>query len=650
MQKPLLKLEDVGRIFASGDGQVAVLQHINIAIHSGEMVAVVGPSGCGKSTLMNILGCLDKPTCGIYHVDQKDVALLDKDDLASLRREYFGFIFQRYHLLNRLTARENVEVPAIYSGMPNKQRQLRAGQLLSQLGLQDKINYHPSQLSGGQQQRVSIARALMNGGKVILADEPTGALDSKHGEEVMQILKTLHQAGHTIILVTHDAKLASRADRIITMQDGQIISDQNNKQGRSSSTSDSQLKDTVHTHIQYGYFLSEAFKTAWQAIFMHRMRSFLTMLGIIIGIASVVSIVAIGNGTQRMILSQLEGWGSKMLLIFPDSPKTSSGRTAMTMMFNQSSVNTVAKQFVSNHVSPEIYVGNVLLRRHNMSIDAAAQGVGEHYFDIRDTHVAQGSAFTDTEMLSQAQVVILNQRAKNELFNRYENPIGQIIWIKNLPCKVIGVAAPSKSMMGDIEPKVFLPHSTATTRLFRYPIYNQIAVGIKDDISYEAAKAVLSQALTLKMGKGKFTIFSAEDITNNIKNITGTLTLLVSSIGLISLLVGGIGIMNIMLVSVTERTQEIGIRMAVGARQNNILQQFLIEAILICLIGGALGVLLSFGIGCLFNLLMTQLSMHFSVASIVIACLCSSLVGIIFGFLPARNAARLDPAITLNSN
>lgn len=202
-----------------------VLHGITLDIRAGEFVAIKGASGSGKSTLMNILGCLDSPSGGEYLLDGEDVSTLDADELAALRRRTFGFVFQSYNLIATSTAQENVEVPAIYAGMPAAERHERAAELLGSLKLGDRLDHRPNQLSGGQQQRVSIARALMNGGRIILADEPTGALDSQSGEDVMALLRSMHEQGNTIIVITHAREVAERADRLIEIRDGQILSD-----------------------------------------------------------------------------------------------------------------------------------------------------------------------------------------------------------------------------------------------------------------------------------------------------------------------------------------------------------------------------------------------------------------------------------------
>ena len=231
---PLIELKDICKTFVTGDGDVRVdaLRGVSLSIYPGEFVAIMGASGSGKTTLMNVLGCLDRPTAGQYFFAGRDVSQMDSDALAWLRREAFGFVFQSYNLLPNATAEENVEIPAVYAGLGPAERRERAETLLSSLGLGDRLTHRPSQLSGGQQQRVSIARALMNGGQVILADEPTGALDSKSGAEVMTLLTELAAEGHTVILITHDANVAARAHRVIEIKDGEIVRDTGENRGR----------------------------------------------------------------------------------------------------------------------------------------------------------------------------------------------------------------------------------------------------------------------------------------------------------------------------------------------------------------------------------------------------------------------------------
>ncbi len=643
--RPLLQLTHLERRFPAGEEEVTVLKDINLTINAGEMVAIVGQSGSGKSTLMNILGCLDRPSSGSYQVAGRETRELQTDELATLRREYFGFIFQRYHLLPHLSAEENVEIPAVYAGTDKTQRRERARALLARLGLVDRTLHRPSQLSGGQQQRVSIARALMNGGDVILADEPTGALDSRSGEEVMNILRELHQRGHTVILVTHDMSVANNAERIIELRDGEVIADRPNVRDEHSLPRETLDKPLAHKqnllHANWGRF-GEAFKMAWIAMMTHRMRTLLTMLGIIIGITSVVSVVALGQGARQKVIDDISSIGTNTIDVFPGKgwgdDKASSIKT-----LSQSDLAVLQSQFFIDSVTPSVS-GSETLRFGNVTASASVSGVGEQYFRVRDMKMASGQAFGAAEVTRQAQTVVIDDNTRAKLFKTWENPVGKVILVGTLPCTVVAVAEKKESAFGSNSSlQVFIPYTTAMGRLLGQQYFNSITVRVRDGLPNDLAEQSLTKVLTLRHGTQDFFTNSSDSILKTVEKTTGTLTLLISAIAVISLVVGGIGVMNIMLVSVTERTHEIGIRMAVGARQHDILQQFLIEAVLVCLMGGVIGVLLSFGIGFVFSLFVSAMAMKFSVGSIVAACVCSTLIGVIFGFMPARNAARLDP-------
>ncbi len=644
MEQPLLVMHDLSRVFQSGNEKLSVLNNIDLTIYDGEMVAIVGPSGCGKTTLLNILGCLDRPTSGSYNIAKQNTTGLKSDQLAQLRREYFGFIFQRYYLLNKLTAAENVELPAMYLGIAKKQRKERAHKLLIQLGLKDRVDFLPSQLSGGQQQRVSIARALMNGGKIILADEPTGALDSKHGVEVMQILHQLHQVGHTVIIVTHDLELARHADRMIELKDGIVIKDTNCKNAsQDEQISNTLQKDTPLLQTRHGYDFNEICKTAFASILAHRMRSFLTMLGIIIGIASVVCVVALGNGAKENIANSFTALGLKTIYVRSDA---GTKNTYPIFPLTLADASLVAQQPLIDSVSPEVS-SNVLLRRGTIEANVILRGVGEQYFRVRDVASSTGEFFSKADILNGAQLAVIDRNTQDMFFEDNENPIGQTILVKGLPFQIIGIdPTPTTQKLAD-SLVVLTPYSTAMSRIFNRDTIGNITFRPRDNVSADAAESAVRKVLLNRHIKEDFSFFRADDFIEMLSGVIGTVALVISAIAFISLVVGGIGIMNIMLVSVTERTHEIGIRIAVGARKKDILQQFLIEAILICLIGGLVGVLLAFAIGATFNQFMSGFRMSFSVFSIILACIFSTLIGVFFGFLPAKNAARLDPAVTL---
>ncbi|SCC13179.1 MacB family efflux pump subunit [Gilliamella intestini] len=647
---PLIKLENIVREFPAGDSTIQVLKNINLTINAGEMVAIIGASGSGKSTLMNILGCLDKPTSGTYSIGGRTTSELSPDELAQLRREHFGFIFQRYHLLNALTAQGNVEIPAIYAGVTNEQRQKRASEILGRLGLADKIHNKPNQLSGGQQQRVSIGRALINGGQIILADEPTGALDHKSGLEVMAILRELHQQGHTIIIVTHDSNIAKSAERIVEISDGKIISDSINPNYQTEQDANRQAKQIKTTKTQDNllakyYRFRDAFKMAMLSMLSQRLRTILTMLGIIIGIASVVSVVALGQGTKQKILSNINSLGTSTLEIYAGSGFGDRNADKITTL-RSSDADFLAQQSFVHSTTPNLAT-SVYFRINNLAVTGTVNGVGEQFFAVRGYTISQGKSFDETSIITSAQDAVIDENTVKRLFAN-QNPIGKILMVGQLPVRIIGVATKQQQGFGSNESlNIWLPYTTVINRMVGQTSLKSITVRVKDNIDLTIAEQAINQIMLKRHGTKDFFIFNSDNIRETINSSAWVMTLLVSAIALISLIVGGIGVMNIMLVSVTERTREIGVRMAVGARSSDILQQFLIEAVLVCLIGGTIGILLSFAIGFIFNTVVTSFAMSFSAISIIAAFSFSSIIGIIFGYFPARRAARLDPIYAL---
>ena len=651
--QPLLEVSDLTREFPAGEGTVQILKGINLKIYAGELVAIVGQSGSGKSTLMNILGCLDKPSAGSYKVNGRETRQLEPDELAQLRREYFGFIFQRYHLLGDLSASGNVEVPAIYAGVDSQLRQQRSAELLSELGLEERLHHRPSQLSGGQQQRVSIARALMNGGDVILADEPTGALDKNSGIEVMRILRELNAKGHTIILVTHDLNVAKNATRIIEISDGNIISDRANVPENADSDLEHQtLQRTPQkkTSAWRSFFdrLGEAFRMALLAMNAHRMRTFLTMLGIIIGIASVVSVVALGNGSQKQILANISSLGTNTITVYQGRGFGDNSRASQVKTLVPADAEALAEQPYVDGVSPSANT-SVTLRYKDTEASATVNGVSADFFYVRGMTFKSGQAFDKNSVTQRAQDVVIDTNTEKTFFADGTNPVGQVLLLGSVPSRIIGVIDAQQGFMGNSDSlNVYLPYSTVMSRMLGQSNVRSIIVRIKDEYPSSAAENAILTLLEQRHGAQDVFTQNSDSIRETIQQTTATMTLLISAIAVISLVVGGIGVMNIMLVSVTERTQEIGVRMAVGARQSDILQQFLIEAILVCLLGGVLGVLLSLGIGQIIgHFAKGIIEMSYSTTSIVAAFVCSSMIGIVFGFLPARNAAQLDPVAAL---
>lgn len=641
----LLEIKAINRWFGTGENRVQVLKDINLCIEKGDFVAIIGQSGSGKSTLMNIIGCLDVPSSGSYKIDGVETAAMTADEQAALRRRSFGFIFQRYNLLGTLTARENVALPAVYAGMEYDERMKRADELLAQLGLAGKEENRPSELSGGQQQRVSIARALMNGGEIILADEPTGALDTGSGKNVMEILHKLHDAGHTIVMVTHDPTIAANANRVIEISDGRIIADHSKNTDIPPSNIES-----IEEHNSWYFYRDqffESFLMSIQAIMAHKMRSFLTMLGIIIGIASVVSVVALGRGSQEKILENINAMGTNTVSVYPGygyGDRRSSRIKTLTV----GDAEVLKQQDYVDSVTPGVNTSGTLTY-DNQSLSAQLYGVGDQYFDVRGIKLAFGRLFNEDDVTQNSQVVVIDDNTKNKLFADGTNPLGKVILFNKRPLRIIGVTEPNNNGFSDSDSlQLFTPYTTLMNRISGSKYITSVTVKVKDNVNSQTAEKGIIELLKVRHGTEDFFTRNSDTIKQTIESTTGTMTLLISSIALISLVVGGIGVMNIMLVSVTERVKEIGIRMAIGARQHNILEQFLIEAVLICLIGGLVGVLFSFAISMLFNLLATDFAMSFSTISIVMAVLCSSVIGVLFGFMPAKRASQLNPIDALS--
>ncbi|MDR3400282.1 MAG: MacB family efflux pump subunit [Pandoraea sp.] len=676
---PLLRLTGISRTFGEGVGAVTVLRDVELEIGRGEMVAIMGPSGSGKSTLMNVLGCLDRASGGRYEIDGHDVASLTDDALAARRREYFGFIFQRYHLMGHLTAQGNVEVPAVYAGTSKQQRSQRSAALLERLGLGKHLSHRPSQMSGGQQQRVSIARALMNGGDIILADEPTGALDSHSGLEVMQILRELHARGHTIILVTHDPGVAKWAQRVIEIADGRIVRDRRNE------TPDVPMPDTTQAPaaryetsregsphdlprmaaaaspgetprrrlprwlgdwISGWPTFSESLSMAWHALASHRLRTGLTMLGIIIGITSVVSLSAIGEGTKRRVLNDIGNIAPNTITVLRGKDFNDDKAAEIRTLLPRDAVLLAAQPYTDS-VTPQVGPRTARMRYGRLDTDAQVHGEGADFLRANGLKLARGRSFDAAEVERQAQVALLGENTLKKLMPNGGDPVGQIVLAGSLPLRIIGVVRDRSSMFVSRSLNVYAPWTTVASRLAGQQHLESITVRILDGHPPAAAEAGIIRVLTRAHGQKDFFTFNMDTIVKSISRTSQMLTLLLSFVALISLVVGGIGVMNIMLVSVTERTREIGIRRAIGARRQDILRQFLIEAVLVCLMGGAVGVTLSYAIGWLVAAVVPQVAVVFSANTFIAAVVCACAIGVVSGWWPARSAARLDPVDAL---
>jgi macrolide transport system ATP-binding/permease protein len=644
MSATILELTDIHKHYQNGDTTVRALDGVSLSIKSGEFVAIMGQSGSGKSTLMNIIGCLDRPTSGSYRVLGKEAANLSPDELAALRRETFGFVFQRYNLLATATAGENVEIPSVYAGLAKHKRMERAVKLLERLGLGDRTDHRPAELSGGQQQRVAIARALVNDPPVILADEPTGALDSHSGDEVLALLKQLHAEGRTIILITHAENVAQHASRIVRIQDGRILEDNGaaNERAAATAVNDRDLSKGVSLAAS----MQEALVTAWRSLRVNLFRTVLTLLGIIIGVAAVVAMLAVGEGSRQKVLDRISSFGTNLMLIRPGAAGIrNTGDIATLVPDDAAAIKTLPN---IEAALPE-RSGRATVRLGNIDYQTSVQGTGEDFPSARDWPVAEGQFFNTDDMKHYAAVVVLGRTVAKTMFPNGDSPVGKYVLLKNVPFLVTGVmtekgASPNGSDQDDV---IFVPITTGLVRLFGKNYLSSITIKVKDAADIEATQQSVENLLRDRHKTEDFSVRNMASFLQAAMETQDTFTLLLGTVAAISLLVGGIGVMNIMLVSVVERTREIGIRMATGARMRDILLQFNIEAAVVCAAGGILGILIGMAAGMVLRY--SGMAVIFSITPAVLAFACASATGLIFGYLPARKAAQLDPVVALAS-
>lgn len=642
----LISLKGINKYVDDGEEKSHLLKDINLTISSGEFVAIVGQSGSGKSTLLNIIGCLDRATDGLYHVAGEDVSQYDDDELAALRNYFFGFIFQRYNLLDSLTAIENVELPARYAGTPPVQRKERALTLLDRLGLRDKSNYKPSILSGGQQQRISIARALMNRGKVILADEPTGALDAENSKVIMEILKQRSREGYTIVLVTHDETIAAYADRTITLSDGSIVSNEIHRPSVHNESVEVNY-ETQGFGKRAATVFGDALSMSMQTICAEKLRASLTMLGVIIGIAATLFVIALGQGAQEKVLSDLNAMGAASIEVHPGEGFGDIQSWRLNSLSLKDVQELQERPFVKAASPVLLSTGQIIY--NNKVGEIILKGVGSQYSVIKNFILSEGRFLHPNDTANMSSVIVIDQQIKKTLFPHSQTAIGRVVLFNDVSLRVVGVIEnnPLQQDNGSAL-TAYSPYSMVLTKLAPESKIQSISIKLKDNVNVASAESMInSLLLTLHNGKKDFFTFNIDLLQDAVKQTSETMSFSAACIAFISLLVGGIGVMNIMLVSVAERVSEIGLRMAIGARRQEILIQFVIESIILCFLGSLLGVLASYIVQLLFVNVAPDIPLSSSVWNMFWAFFCSIILGVFSGIIPAYRASQLTPATAL---
>ena len=644
MEAPLISLKGVKRYFGSGDTEVRALDGVTLDIHSGEFVAIVGQSGSGKSTLMNILGCLDRPTEGTYFVRGQDISQLNADELAAMRRGTFGFIFQRYNLLASISASENVEIPAVYAGLSHAERREKAETLLTRLGLGDRTDHKPNELSGGQQQRVAVARALVNDAEVILADEPTGALDSGSSNELLGLLEELHDAGRTIILITHDPKVAERAKRVIEIRDGRIVSDVGSGDVKLPTSDAYRRKNKGTSPITQ---VIESVKMAFRSLRANLFRTALTLLGVVIGVAAVVAMLAIGQGSQREVMSRFESMGSNLLFVRPGAPGTRMRGDAIATL---TLADANALEELDNVLAAvPSRSGSATLRVGSNDYSTSIEGVSASWPIAQNRGMLYGTFFTKDDVDRRVGVVVLGTTTAGNLFDNAQDAVGQYIFLGGAPFEVAGILEEkgASSWGQDQDDVALVPITTGMMRLFGQSYLSSITIAVDDTDKISETETEAKELLLTRHGTEDFQLRNTASILESVQESQNSFSILLGSVASISLLVGGIGVMNIMLVSVSERTREIGVRMATGARRSDIMAQFLIESLVVGGLGGIAGVLIGFGVCLILDA--NGMSVVITTMPAALAFTSAMITGLVFGLLPARKAAHLDPVAALAS-
>ncbi len=664
MSTPLISLHGLSRAYTMGDTVVHALRDVSLDIMPGEFVAIIGPSGSGKTTLMYVLGLLDQPTGGSYRLDGREVAHLDDASLSQLRNQSIGYVFQQYNLLPDLSVTENIALGLAYAGVDAPARAARAEALATTVGLGHRFTHTARELSGGQMQRVAIARGLAGRPRLILADEPTGNLDSKTGVEIMALLSALHADGHTIIIVTHDPGVAAQADRAIRIVDGEIVEDSRRTTAPEVPSTTSDAPSSAPSPAVAGMSLADTFSTAIrEGLLANRLRSALTMLGIVFGIAAVIAMTAITEGGKRQQLDQIRQIGMNNVQVRAldlDGARllrqrriNPDGLTREDLAAVSANVPGIVAATAWKNLKAEIRRGEYLVD------DAATVGVTGDFPAVANVQVARGRFIDARDEATFARVCVLGAAVARGL-GLADDAIGAVIIVGDEPCTVVGITVERPYTVSDVADvavqdrnrDVYLPLASLDA-YFRHAKYDSRVDALSlrldsDELLLERSRLVKRIVSDRHRGAEDLAVAVPLESLKQAQRTKEVFNVIIVVIAAISLIVGGIGIMNIMLANVTARTREIGIRRAVGASRRDIMRQFLAEAALIAACGGVLGLLLGLGGGLLVQAVF-GFPVAFNAAIMLIAVGSSTAIGIGFGLYPAWLAARMNPVEALRA-
>ena len=679
---PAIRLEHLCKDYQLAGESVPVLKGIDLEVPEGDYIAIMGPSGSGKSTLLNLLGCLDHPTGGEFFLGEDDVAQLDDDRLAAIRASRIGFVFQSYNLVPQLTVLENIEAPLYYQGQITPENRARCRELAELVGLGHRLGHRPQQLSGGQQQRAGIARSLANNPRYILADEPTGNLDSVTTQEILSLLDRLNADGKTIILVTHEEDVARHAHRIVRLLDGVVLSDTRTRPVEPlADRSRVGGHDFDGSQIGFTVTLRLMLRTAQlgvKSLLLHPLRSLLTVLGIFIGVASVIWLLAIGEGISAKAQQQIAELGANNIILTTSAPPPQQG-SARPRAYGVTqddyerliaTIPSIAKAIPMRELPRRLF-GYGTKQYYGRLV-----GCTPEYLELNRMQLARGHFLTPIEIEQNAKVCVLAPDVAAEIFG-YADPIGRAIHIGTDYYRVVGVMKPRRAadaIPGAREKQeftrdVYIPMSTMWALFHDFysrtedgiPIATQVTLSLRDQKEVLDTAEIVRRTLARTHEREDYMIAVPLELLEQARNTRLMFIAMMGLVAAISLVVGGIGIMNIMLATVTERTREIGIRRAIGARRRDITRQFLVETDVLSVTGGITGMIGGLACTPIFSLLLKFLLSAFPKAmaalpdvvrtmvpiivpwSLPLAFGISVAVGVVFGLYPAHRAAAMNP-------